>query len=268
MLRRKNKERRMSLGSHLRELRKRLSWSAGFILIGTVAGWFVFDPVFKFLQQPLLEVTKERGIDAIVNFGTVVSAFDLRIQVSIFLGVIATSPIWLWNLWAFISPGLKTKERRYTLGFVFSALPLFLTGTYLAWTSLPGFVVVLIGFTPEGSSNVINASEYVLFAIRILLIFGLAFVMPVALVLMNFAGIVTGKGILKAWRISLLLIAVVSALAPPTADPMSMFLLMAPLALLYFLAVGISVLNDKRRDRKREKFIDEDLESGDELVVD
>ena len=85
---------------------------------------------------------------------------------------------------------------------------------------------------------------------------------------MNFAGIVTGKGILKAWRISLLIIAVVSALATPTADPMSMFLLMAPLALLYFSAVGIAVLNDKRRARKQSKIIEEGFESSDEIVID
>jgi sec-independent protein translocase protein TatC len=260
MLWRKNKERRMSLSSHLREFRVRLSWSAGFVIAGTVVGWFLFDPVFKVLQGPLLDVTRERGIDAIVNFGTVVSAFDLRIQISIFLGVIMTAPVWLWNLWAFVSPGLKIRERRYAVGFVFSALPLFLLGTYLAWTSLPGFVVVLIGFTPEGSSNVINAAEYVLFAIRILLIFGLAFVMPVVLVLMNFAGLVTGKGILKSWRIALLIIATVSALATPTAEPMSMFLLMAPLTALFFTAVGIAVTNDKRRARKLAKFVDDDIE--------
>jgi sec-independent protein translocase protein TatC len=171
-----------------------------------------------------------------------------------------TAPVWLWNLWAFVSPGLKLRERRYAVGFVFSALPLFLLGTYLAWISLPGFVVVLIGFTPEGSSNVINAAEYVLFAIRILLIFGLAFVMPVVLVVMNFAGLVTGKGILKSWRIALLIIATVSALATPTAEPMSMFLLMAPLTVLFFTAVGIAVTNDKRRARKLSKFIDDDIE--------
>ena len=260
MLWRKNKERRMSLSSHLREFRVRLSWSAGFVIAGTVVGWFLFDPVFKVLQGPLLDVTRERGIDAIVNFGTVVSAFDLRIQISIFLGVIMTAPVWLWNLCAFVSPGLKISERRYAVGFVFSALPLFLLGTYLAWTSLPGFVVVLIGFTPEGSSNVINAAEYVLFAIRILLIFGLAFVMPVVLVLMNFAGLVTGRGILKSWRIALLIIATVSALATPTAEPMSMFLLMAPLTALFFTAVGIAVTNDKRRARKLAKFVDDDIE--------
>jgi sec-independent protein translocase protein TatC len=253
MARRNNKERRMSLGSHLRELRVRLSWSAGFLVAGTVAGWFLFDPVFKLLQQPLIDVTEERGIQAVVNFGTVVSAFDLRIQVSIFLGVLMTAPIWLWNFWAFIAPGLKQREKRFAIGFVAAALPLFLAGTALAWTSLPGFVVVLIGFTPEGSTNVINASEYVLFAIRILLIFGLAFVMPVVLVLLNFAGLATGQGILKSWRFAVFLIAVVSALATPVAEPMTMFLMMAPLTALYFIAVGIAIANDKRRERKLEK---------------
>lgn len=260
MFGRKDKERRMSLGSHLKELRVRLSWSAGFLVVGTVIGWYLFEPVFKLLQAPLLEVTKARGIEAVVNFGTVVSAFDLRIQVSIFLGVIITSPFWLYNLWAFVSPGLKTRERRFTLGFLFSSVPLFLAGAYIAWSSLPSFVIVLIGFTPEGSSNVINASDYILFAIRIVLVFGLAFVMPVLLVLMNFANLVSGKAILKGWRVAVLVIALVSALATPTADPMSMFLLMGPLAALYFIAVGIAVLNDKRRARRDAKLLVEELE--------
>ncbi len=260
MFGRKDKERRMSLGSHLKELRVSLSWSAGFIVVGTAVGWFLFEPVFKILQAPLIEVTKARGIEAVVNFGTVVSAFDLRVQVSIFLGVIITSPFWLYNLWAFVSPGLKTRERRFTLGFLFSSVPLFLSGAYIAWSSLPSFVIVLIGFTPEGSSNVINASDYILFAIRIVLVFGLAFVMPVLLVLMNFANLVTGKAILKGWRVAVLVIALVSALATPTADPMSMFLLMGPLAALYFIAVGIAVLNDKRRARRDDKLLGEELE--------
>ena len=229
-------------------------------MVGTVIGWYLFEPVFKLLQAPLLEVTKARGIEAVVNFGTVVSAFDLRIQVSIFLGVIITSPFWLYNLWAFVSPGLKTRERRFTLGFLFSSVPLFLAGAYIAWSSLPSFVIVLIGFTPEGSSNVINASDYILFAIRIVLVFGLAFVMPVLLVLMNFANLVSGRAILKGWRVAVLVIALVSALATPTADPMSMFLLMGPLAALYFIAVGIAVLNDKRRARRDAKLLGEELE--------
>jgi sec-independent protein translocase protein TatC len=257
MFRRKNKERRMSLGSHLRELRVRLTWSALYVAIGAVVGWFLFDPVFSLLQEPLLRVTEARGIEAIVNFGTVVAAFDLRIQLSIFFGIVLSSPLWLWNIWAFIAPGLKAKEKKYALGFVIAALPLFLAGTYLAWNNLPTFVVVLIGFTPEGSSNVINAAEYVLFAVRVLLLFGISFVMPVVLVLLNFAGVVSGKGILKSWRIAVLIMAVLAALATPAAEPMSMFLLMVPLVLLYFSAVGIAMLNDKRRERKLAKLTSE-----------
>lgn len=253
MARGRNPERKMSLADHLRELRKRLFWIAGFILLGTVGGWFLFDPVFELLQRPILELSEQRGVNATVNFGTVVSAFDLRIQVSIFLGLLISSPFWLYQLWAFITPGLKKNERRYSIAFIASSVPLFLIGTYIAWVSLPNFVVVLLGFTPEGSSNVINASEYVLFAIRVLFIFGAAFVMPVVLVLLNFVGLLGAKSIIKGWRFAVFIIAVITALATPTAEPISMLLLMIPLIILYFLAAGIAYLNDRRKRKRAEK---------------
>ncbi|MDR9362868.1 MAG: twin-arginine translocase subunit TatC [Microbacteriaceae bacterium] len=253
MARGKNPERKMSLADHLRELRKRLFWIASFILVGTVGGWFLFEPVFDLLQQPILELSERQGVNATVNFGTVVSAFDLRIQVSIFLGLLVSSPFWLYQLWAFITPGLKKNERRYSVAFIASSVPLFLIGTYIAWISLPNFVVVLLGFTPEGSSNVINASEYVLFAIRVLFIFGAAFVMPVVLVLLNFIGLIEAKSIIKGWRFAVFIIAVVAALVTPTAEPISMLLLMVPLVMLYLLAVGIAYLNDRRKRKKAEK---------------
>lgn len=248
----------MSLSGHLRELKNRLFWSGLFVIAGTVVGWFLFDPVFEQLQAPIERVAAEAGVNATVNFGTVVSAFDLRLQVSIFLGIMLTSPVWLFNLWAFITPGLKQKERRYTLGFLFSAVPLFLLGAAAAWYSLPGFVRTLISFTPEGSSNIINAAEYILFTIRILLIFGIAFVLPVVLVLLNFASLLSAKSIFKSWRIAVFVIAVIAALVTSTADPMSMFLVMLPLLLLYFLAGGIAQLNDSRRARKLAKLVEAD----------
>lgn len=253
MARGRNPERKMSLADHLRELRKRLFWIASFILVGTIGGWFLFEPVFELLQQPILELSERQGVNATVNFGTVVSAFDLRIQVSIFLGLIISSPFWLYQLWAFITPGLKKNERRYSVAFIASSVPLFLIGTYIAWVSLPNFVIVLLGFTPEGSSNVINASEYVLFAIRVLFIFGAAFVMPVVLVLLNFVGLIEAKSIIKGWRFAVFIIAVVAALVTPTAEPISMLLLMVPLVILYLVAVGIAHLNDRRKRKKAEK---------------
>lgn len=259
MAKRQNPGAKMSLGGHLKELRNRLFWSAIFIFAGSIAGWFLFEPVFQILQKPVVDLANSKGVNATLNIGTVAGAFDLQLQVSIFLGVMMTSPIWIYNLWAFVTPGLKKRERRYTLGFVFTALPLFLTGCWLAWISLPGFVSTLIGFTPQGTANVINANEYILFTIRILLVFGLAFVLPVVLVMLNFAGLITAKSILKSWRLAVFIIAVIAALATPTADPMSMFLVMIPLVALYFIAAAVTYLNDKRRARKLAKF-DEELD--------
>ena len=250
MARKKNPDAKMSLSGHLKELRNRLFWSALFIIAGSVAGWFMFDLVFTELQRPIVELANQPGSNATINFPTVVSAFDVRLQVSIFLGIMMTAPVWLYNLWAFVTPGLKRREKRFTIGFIVAAVPLFLAGTALAWSSLPTFVVVLVGFTPEGSANVINASEYILFTIRILLVFGLAFVLPVVLVMLNFAGVITAKNITNSWRLAVFVSAVVGAIATPVAEPMAMFLLMVPLLILYYLAAGIAYLHDKRVSRK------------------
>ena len=240
----------MSLSGHLKELRNRLFWSALFIIGGSVAGWYLFDFVFNELQRPIVDLASKPGSNVTINFPTVVSAFDVRLQVSIFLGIVMSAPVWLYNLWAFITPGLKRREKRYTIGFVAASVPLFIGGTALAWSSLPTFVAVLVGFTPEGAANVINASEYILFTIRILLVFGLAFVLPVALVMLNFAGVITAQNIIKSWRMAVLISAVVGAIATPVAEPMAMFLLMVPLLILYFLAAGVAFLHDKRVSRK------------------
>jgi sec-independent protein translocase protein TatC len=240
----------MSLSGHLKEFRNRLFWSSLFIIGGSIAGWYLFDIVFNELQRPIVELASKPGSNVTINFPTVVSAFDVRLQVSIFLGILMSAPVWLYNLWAFITPGLKKREKRYTIGFVVASVPLFIGGTALAWSSLPTFVVVLVGFTPEGAANVINASDYILFTIRILLVFGLAFVLPVALVMLNFAGVITAENIIKSWRMAVFISAVVGAIATPVAEPMAMFLLMVPLLILYFLAAGIAFLHDKRAARK------------------
>ena len=220
----------------------------------------MFDAVFAELQRPIVALAEQPGSNATINFPTVVSAFDVRLQVSIFLGVLMSSPVWLFNIWSFITPGLKKKERKYTIWFVVVAVPLFLAGTALAWSSLPTFVQVLVGFTPEGSANVINASEYILFTIRILLVFGIAFVLPVVLVRLNFAGVITAQNILKSWRMAIFVSAVVGAIATPAAEPTAMFLLMVPLLILYFVAAGVATLHDKRLARKSES-IDIELET-------
>lgn len=237
----------MKLSGHLRELRKRLFRSAFAILAGTMAGWQLFDFVFAELQKPIIKVAQEANVNATVNFGSVVSAFDLHFQVAFFIGLFITSPFWLYQIWAFVAPAFKKRERKFTIAFALTSTPLFLGGAYFGWWLFPGFVRSLLAFTPEGSSNVINASEYVLFTVRVLLVFGLAFVLPAILVLLNAIGTLSGKSILKGWRPAVFLISLIGALATPVSDPISMFLLMIPLLAFYYLSAAIALANDKRR---------------------
>lgn len=243
----RNPEKRMSLGGHLRELRNRLYWSALFVGLGSIAGWFCFDIVFEFLQKPFKDLSQDSGLIASINFGSVAAPFDLRLQISIFLGIVFAAPIWLYHFWAYISPALDKKTRRVTVVFVAIATPLFFSGCYIAWAMLPQFVKSLLSFAPIGSATIINANDYILFALRVLVVFGVALVLPAVLLLLNYLGTMSGASILKGWRIAIVMAFVISALATPVSDPMSMFLLAVPLIALYFLAALIAKLLDRRR---------------------
>ncbi len=240
----------MALKEHLREARNRLFKSALAVIAATVAGFFLYDPVLKALGSPIVAINQEEGRTAALNFDTAASPFDLLIQISIFLGVVISSPVWLYQLWAFITPGLKTKERRIALGFIAVAVPLFLTGIYLAWLILPNAVRVLTGFTPEDFSNLISVSVYFTFVLRLMLAFGIAFLLPVVLFGLNMVGLVSGRQILKAWRITVFLVCLFAAMAAPGGDALSMFYLAVPLLVLFFIAIGLCLLNDKRRARR------------------
>ena len=254
----RNPERRMSLGGHLRELRNRLYWSALFIAIASIGGWFLFEPVFLVLQKPFKDLASSEGISARIVFSTVSAPFDLRMQVSIFLGLIVASPFWLYNLWAYIAPALNLRTKRIAITFVSVATPLFLAGCYLAWTLIPTFVKSLLSFTPTGSDANISANDYILFALRILIVFGIALVLPAVLLLLNYLGVMTSKTILKGWRLAVFIAAVVAALATPVSDPMSMLLLAIPLIALYFLSALIAKLFDNRKAKANSKESAED----------
>ena len=257
MARRKNPEGKMSLGGHLKELRNRLFFSAIFIAGASVAGCSLFDPVYALLKAPIDAAAASHGMTTSLNFANVTGALDLHLQVSIFLGLMMSSPIWLYNLWAFITPALEKKQRKFTIGFVVSSVPLFASGVWLAWVSFPTFVTALLSLSPAGSTNIMNAADYMLFALRLLLLFGVAFVSPAVLVLLNLAGLITAKNIFNSWRLAVVLIALISAIATPTADPMSMFVLMAPLALLYFASGGVAFISDRRRASRQQALIAE-----------
>jgi sec-independent protein translocase protein TatC len=264
--RKANPEGRMALKEHIKEFRNRLIVSGIAILLGAIGGWFLYDPVMIAVQQPLIEISSVEGRRAEINYGSVGSPFDLKIQVSLFLGFLVSSPVWIYQIWAFVTPGLKQKERRYTLGFMVAAVPLFLLGIYFGWIVLPEIVKVLTMFTPVGGVNQILATDYLTFVMRMFLSLGVAFLLPVVLVGVNFAGLVSGRQVIKSWRIVVFVVCVVAAMAAPGPDAMSMFLLAGPLLALFFVAVGVCLLNDKRRARKKKEREEEVEASADKAT--
>lgn len=249
----------MSLAEHLVELRKRIVISVIAILVAAVFGFWASDWVFVALQQPILDVAERTGRQAALNFETVAGAFDLRLQIALTLAVVVAAPVWLYQIWAFLTPGLLRNERRYVVGFLGSAIPLFLAGCVAGWLVMPHIVELMIGFAPADSISNLGARYYYDFILKLLLATGIAFVLPVFLVLLNFAGVLSAAAILRGWRIAILAIVLFTAIATPAADVVSMFLLAIPMVVLYFLAAGIAWLNDRRRAKRQQSILDEAL---------
>jgi len=246
----------MSLREHLQELRKRLTTAAIAIVIGTVIAWFFYEEIFGFLRQPVDQIVEEAsnsGRDIRLVLGGVLDAFSLQIKISIVAGMLITSPIWLLQIWRFITPGLYRKEKLWSYFFVSIAAPLFAAGAYLAYTVLPFGLDLLFGFTPQGVGNYVPVNTYLTFYLRMVFVFGVGFLIPLILVILNFIGLLEAKTIISKWRLVVLLVFLFAAIATPTGDPINMALLATPILLLIAVAAGIAWLNDKRRARKGEK---------------
>ena len=239
------------LSAHLRELRRRGGWAALGLLVGAVVGWFLYTPVFQALQEPLLDVARARHDVVALNFSGLATAFDMRIKVSLFLALLLSSPWWLFQLWAFVTPGLTRNERRYAFGFLGAAVPLFLGGVALAWWALPNAVRLLTEFTPDGASNLIDVQTYLVFVMRLALAFGVAFLLPVLMTALNFTRLVRGSTWLRGWRWAVLLTFVFAAVMTPTPDAVTMLAVAGPMSALYFLAVGVCLLHDRRLAARR-----------------
>ncbi|QCB93606.1 twin-arginine translocase subunit TatC [Cellulomonas shaoxiangyii] len=240
----------MPLREHLRELRRRLVLIALGLVLGAVAGWFLYEPVFHLLQEPVRQVAASRSEVVTLNFAGIATAFDMQVKVSSFLGVLLSSPWWLYQLWAFITPGLTRRERLYAVGFVAAAVPLFLAGAGLAWAVLPNAVRVLLEFTPAGTANVTDGQMYLSFVMRLMLAFGAAFLLPVVMVALNLTGLVQARAWAHGWRWAVVIAFAFAAVATPTPDVVTMLAVAFPICLLYGAALGVCLLHDRRVDRR------------------
>ena len=246
----------MPLIEHLRELRSRVVKSALVIALASAIGWFFYNEIITQLAKPVcdLKFAQETGAESCgaLYISGVLGPLNLQIKVAILSGIILAAPVWLYQLWAFIAPALHRKEKRNSIFFIVAATPFFAAGAFLGYTILPIAVEVLFGFTPDALNNLVKFDDYLDFVMRAILLFGMAFELPVFLITFNLIGFLSGKAILKPWRGWVFGITLFVAAFSPTADPLSMMALAVPLILLYLLSGVFALLNDRRRARKSE----------------
>lgn len=255
----KDAEGRMPLAEHLRELRNRLLKSVLAIAVAVIVAAFFQKEIFEFLMKPIQDsVGCKDGSTTMVNgrpcadmtTNGLLSPFTIALKVALMAGVIAAAPVWLYQLWAFVAPGLHKNEKRYSLAFVAAGVPLFLAGAWLAYAILPQTAEIMLGFTPDDVKNLLPLDDFLDLITRMVIVFGLAFELPLLLIALNMTGVITGSRMLRWWRGMIVGLTAFAAIATPGGEPISMLLLAGPLAVLYFIAVGFSLLNDKRRRRK------------------
>lgn len=251
----------MSLAAHLIEFRKRLLISAAGLLAGMIIAFFITDLVVHFLTEPIRIIDQTRAESfAKFIFTSITGPFDLRMRMAVSIGLFLSAPIWIWQIWAFIMPGLKKKEIRYTLGFLGGAIPLFVLGCAVALWVAPNVIRMLAFFAVQEASLYFEAGGYYDFILKFVLAIGVGFVIPVFLVMLNVAGVMSGRAILRAWRPAVLIATVFAGITTPAMDAFSMLLLAAVLIVLYFLAALLSLLFDRRK-RKRDPLLVPDAAS-------
>jgi sec-independent protein translocase protein TatC len=257
----------MTLREHIAELRNRLLISVLAIVLLTIVGYVFYDQALDFLVRPfntgigqlLADKNGTAGSDGAKDpaliFNNVTSPFTFQIKISLVFGLILAAPVWLYELWAFIAPGLHRSERRWAFLFAGIATPLFVAGLAVAYWTLPKGIEILIGFTPDFAQNLITLPEYLDFVLRTMLVFGIAFLLPLVVVLLNIVGIVPAAALAKFRPYIILAIFIFGAVATPSGDPFSLMFLALPMCALFFGAEIIARILDKRKARKAEALL-------------
>jgi sec-independent protein translocase protein TatC len=252
----------MTLTEHLREFRNRLFIGILTIVVAFIVAWVEYGRITDLLLNPIIKVGHQlaasKGIHTQAVVTGVSSSFLLQTKVCLVSGIVISSPVWLYQLWAFVTPGLHRHERKWTVIFVSVAGPLFIAGVSLGYYVLPKGLAVLIGFTPSRVTSLIDLNDYLSFVIRVLLVFGIAFEIPLFVVMLNLAGVIKGRH-LSRWRSWIIFgTFVFAAVATPSTDPITMLLLGIPMALLFLLSEVIAHVIDRRRARNNPDYADLD----------
>jgi sec-independent protein translocase protein TatC len=247
----------MTLVEHLRELRTRLFRASLAIVVGFGFGIWLATPVRVLLSKPYCDlpssVDPETGRCLFVQLGPA-DVFLLNLKIGLWVGLIIAAPVWLYQLWAFIAPGLHRHERRYAYIFTSLAAPLFVAGAVLAFFVTSKGLEFLLSVSGDDISTNLEVTRYISFVTNLILLFGVAFEFPLIVLMLNFVGLVSAKRLLSWWRVAVFLFFAFAAVVTPTPDPFGMTALALCLCALYFGAVGVAFLNDKRRGRGKEVY--------------
>ena len=238
----------MTLGQHLAEARRRILFSFLAVVVFGIIAFVEYNTILTFLKNPYCDLPqvkaalKASGDACQLTAIGATSAFSLRIKLAYYCGFFFASPVILWQIWRFITPGLKKKERRYALSFLVAATVFFVGGCSMAFIMFAHALQFLEAIGGAGILTLMTADSYFGLIILMMFIFGLTFEFPVILVGLQLGRIVTSRQLLKFWRYAIILITVASAVFTPSGDPLSMMSMMIPLLAFYFLAIGVGKL--------------------------
>ncbi len=246
----------MPLMDHLRELRNRVVKMALGLAAGMTVGFVFFSQAWAVIERPLCRAVIHGhsgcsipGTNQLI-LNSPLDPFYLRVKVAFIVGLIVSSPVWLYQLWAFVAPGLYAREKRWGHLFLATAVPLFLLGTVLAYLSLGRSMHYLLGLTPHGVGNYIQVDLYMSFVMTMMLAFGIAFEVPLLIVMLNLAGILTHQRFRRWRRLLIFGVFVIAGVANPSPDPITMLVLGGACAALVEVAEFIVWRNDRRRARR------------------
>ncbi len=246
----------MPLIEHIRELRSRVIKAMLAVAAGSIGGWFIFPPTWKIIIEPYCRLPahyrntlgptgRHESCHLIVT--GLFDALFIHLKLAIVIGLLISSPIWLYQIWAFVAPGLHARERRWAFFFAGSAIPLFGLGGVIAFFAMSKGLRFLLSLIPANVVQLITVTTYLNYGMAMLLIFGLAFELPLVIVLLNVAGVLTHARFAKWRRMIIFGVVAFAAVATPSPDPISMLLLAVPCILLVELAEVFTWANDRRR---------------------
>lgn len=242
----------MSLVDHLKEVRYRVVVSLVAVVITSSVAFAFYRPLVEFVMWPYHQASaailakNPQAQLQVVNTG-VVAPFMLNLRVAMVVGLIAACPIWLYQLWAFIVPGLIANEKRWAVRFLGASIPLFLAGAALGYWVMPKGISMMLSFTPNGMgiTNLLDMNAFLGLELRLVLLFGVSFLLPVVLVILNMVGVLKAQQLAAARKWAIFGFFVLGAFANPSGDPISMCALAVPLTLMYIVAEFICRAHDK-----------------------